>query len=95
MSTIVILFLFLVIYSSSRRGNGRGSRELSAASQRRIDELTHDVEMRTDEIDVLSERVAELENRLDFAERLLADKRIPSMVPDSAVGGARRTKPGA
>jgi len=42
---------------------------------RRMDQLSDQLEARDEEAELLSARVAELENRLDFAERLIADHR--------------------
>ena len=45
------------------------------ADRRGLDEMN----ARLDDLDVAEQRVAELEERLDFAERLLAQKRTESL----------------
>ncbi len=41
----------------------------------RLEELMSTVEQRNQDVELLQSRVNELENRLDFAERLLAERR--------------------
>ena len=43
--------------------------------QDRFDELTGLLEQRNQDVELLLSRVTELENRLDFAERVLADRK--------------------
>ena len=65
------IVLWPLMRAISRRIEGRGP--ASSALQADMDQLR----ARIAEVDVLQHRVAELEERLDFAERLLAQKREP------------------
>lgn len=65
-----IIFFFLPFFFW-RRSGWRSSRE----PRPRAPELDEGVRARLELVDQLETRVAELENRLDFAERLLADRR--------------------
>jgi len=58
----------------------------SSRRRREIDELRADLDGRLAEIDSLQTRVTELENRLDFTERLLAERR-----DHAALGSAAST----
>ncbi len=69
-SIIVLIVLFTVVIPMVKQG-GRLPRDIG----RRMDQLTDQLEARDDEVEALSTRVAEVENRLDFAERLIADHR--------------------
>lgn len=60
----------------SGKGPGGQRRRLDAASERRIDALEADVASRDEIISLLEARVGELENRLDFAERMLTSGRV-------------------
>lgn len=77
---LMVFVAFVVL--PAVRGGGRGTkRELGLAnsaldrSRREIATLRQDLEERLADVDLLSTRVAELENRLDFTERLLAQHR--------------------
>lgn len=51
----------------------RGSRETKESAER--------LQRRDEQVEQLEVRVAELESRLDFAERLLAPRREPALAP--------------
>lgn len=61
-----------------------GRRLSGGSTRRRVEQLQQELESRVGEIDLLNARVAELENRIDFAERLLAGQRDVGPVPSSA-----------
>lgn len=84
MSIIVLIVLFTVVIPMVKQ-SGRIPRDVG----HRMDRLTDQLEARDDEVELLSTRVAELENRLDFAERLIADHR--SRLLDS--GAAEESTP--
>jgi len=78
----VWLMVFFFVVLPAIRNSGRGAkRELGLAnsaldrSQREITSLRHELDERLADVDLLHSRVAELENRLDFTERLLAQHR--------------------
>ena len=91
MSTFWIVFLIFVALGPVRYwGGGRGrwgSRAFARGWRRgggwaddgrsEVDaaRLTEALEQRTQDLELLQTRVTELENRLDFAERLLAERR--------------------
>ncbi len=52
-----------------------------STSRRMVAELQADLEARLGDIDMLTARVAELENRIDFTERLLAGQRDATPIP--------------
>jgi hypothetical protein len=58
-----------------------GSRATDTESVRRLDE----VEARLQTVELTQERMLELEERLDFAERLLARRDVPEALPDRRV----------
>ena len=63
------------------RGYGRfGWDDDEAAERERLDELTNLLEQRNQDVELLLSRVTELENRLDFTERLLADRKNTEML---------------
>ncbi len=79
---LMVFVAFVVLPSMRQMSGGRGAkRDLGLAnseldrSRREIAMLRHDLEDRLTEVDLLSARVAELENRLDFTDRLLAQHR--------------------
>jgi hypothetical protein len=84
---MVFIVLFVVARTSrwraGRRGYGRGylsrwgawNGDEAFGESKRIDELMTTVEQRNQDVELLQTRVTELENRLDFAERLLAERR--------------------
>jgi hypothetical protein len=49
-------------------------------ASREVAELRSELEGRLADIEALNQRVAELENRADFAERLLASQRDPALL---------------
>ena len=58
------------------RGYGRfGHDDDDRLDRDRLDELTNLLEQRNQDVEILLSRVTELENRLDFTERLLADRK--------------------
>lgn len=69
-SLIVLVVLFSVVIPMMKQGQ-----RLPRDIERRMDRLTDQLEARDEDVEQLSTRVAELENRLDFAERLIADHR--------------------
>lgn len=69
-SIVVLIVLFTVVIPMVKQG-GKLPRDIG----RRVDQLSDQLEARDEEVELLSARVAELENRLDFAERLIADHR--------------------
>lgn len=68
MSWVILVFAMSMFWS----WNGRGRRRLSRQEESRIAALEAEVAGRDDSIVALETRVAELESRLDFAERLLS-----------------------
>jgi hypothetical protein len=88
----------------SRRGRRRG-RMLGGAwledaeraghplRQRDIDALRSELAERLGEIDLLNSRVAELENRLDFTERLLARQPASIEIPPASAGSPGPASP--
>jgi len=84
---VVLIVLFVVTrigaWQWRRRSYGRGylSRwgswggDDGFGESKRLDDLMTTVEQRNQEVELLQTRVTELENRLDFAERLLAERR--------------------
>lgn len=73
MSWVILVFAMSMLWS----WNGKSRRRLSRQEESRIAALEAEVAGRDDSILALETRVAELESRLDFAERLLS-------TPDSA-----------
>ena len=77
----VVLIIFVVGpalgwgWRSGRPGR-RGGWDAEGRLGARYDELMGELDRRTLMIDQLEGRVAELENRLDFAERMLASPRL-------------------
>ena len=59
---------------------GFGYDEEERMDRDRLDDLTNLLEQRNQDVEVLLSRVTELENRLDFTERLLADRRNTEML---------------
>ena len=70
MSWIVMVVLMSVFWSFN--WGGRGRRRLSRQEESRLTALEGELANRDDSILALENRVAELESRLDFAERLLS-----------------------
>jgi hypothetical protein len=66
--------LFALIGTVSKRASGR--RELPAIAPEELD----DIRARLAEVDQMHGRIAELEDRLDFAERLLAQRKEPEKI---------------
>ena len=69
MSWVILMVCMAVFWSS---WGGRNRRRLSRQEEGRIAALEADLASRDDSILALETRVAELESRLDFAERLLS-----------------------
>jgi hypothetical protein len=89
-STFWLVFLVFIVASRfggrgwgwgprrGRRINARWNRWLDdedAVDSGRVEQLVQTVEQRTLDVELLQARVTELENRLDFTERLLAERR--------------------
>lgn len=76
-----IVFFFLPFFFWRRAGWGRSRGQRSGGERSwdpgpsRPPELDEGVRARLELVDQLESRVAELENRLDFAERLLAERK--------------------
>ena len=73
MSWIALIVCFAVF--SSFGWGGRNRRRLSRQEEARLAALEAELANRDDSIVALENRVAELESRLDFAERLLSTPR--------------------
>lgn len=71
----VILAIAMAFFMSQVGHLRRQAGRPDPATERRISALEADLAHREDTIALLETRVAELENRLDFAERLLTDGR--------------------
>ena len=69
--TAVTIVLWPLARALSRRLEGRGAAD--AALRAEVEQLHH----RLGEVDAMQGRIAELEERLDFTERLLAQSREP------------------
>jgi hypothetical protein len=69
--TAATLVLWPIARALARRLEGRGSPD--AAMRGELEQL----QQRLGEVDAMQTRIAELEDRLDFAERLLAQSREP------------------
>lgn len=69
--TAVTIVLWPLARALARRLEGRGA--VDAALRAEVEQLQH----RLGEVDVMQGRIAELEERLDFTERLLAQAREP------------------
>jgi Tfp pilus assembly protein PilO len=69
--TALTIVLWPLVRALARRLEGRGA--VDAALRAELEQLQH----RLGEVDVMQGRIAELEERLDFTERLLAQSREP------------------
>lgn len=69
------LVLWPLARALARRLEGKGAQD--PAMLRELEQMQH----RLAEVDALHTRVAELEERLDFTERLLAQSREPDRLP--------------
>jgi Tfp pilus assembly protein PilO len=69
--TAITIVLWPLARALARRLEGRGA--VDAALRAEMEQLHH----RLGEVDVMQGRIAELEERLDFTERLLAQAREP------------------
>jgi Tfp pilus assembly protein PilO len=69
--TAVTIVLWPLARALARRLEGRGA--VDAALRAEVEQLQH----RLGEVDAMQVRLAEMEERLDFAERLLAQSREP------------------
>ena len=70
-ATACTIVLWPLVRALARRLEGRGS--VDAALRSELEQMQH----RLAEVDALQMRVGELEERLDFAERMLAQTREP------------------
>ncbi len=50
-------------------------------------EVLEELRLRLDQLEQLQERMSELEERVDFTERLLAKQREPGRLPAAGLGG--------
>jgi Tfp pilus assembly protein PilO len=71
----VTIICWPIARAIARRLEGKSG--LNSALQGELDQMHH----RLSDLDVLQQRVAELEERLDFAERLLARGEPPATLP--------------
>lgn len=69
--TAITIVLWPLARALARRLEGRGA--VDAALRAEMEQLQH----RLGEVDIMQGRIAELEERLDFTERLLAQSREP------------------
>jgi hypothetical protein len=69
------IILWPVMRALARRLEGKGSAD--AALRAEVEHL----QQRLSEVDVLHHRVAELEERIDFTERMLARDKAPAALP--------------
>jgi Tfp pilus assembly protein PilO len=69
--TAATIVLWPIVRALARRLEGRGT--VDAALRAEVEQLHH----RLADVDALQGRIAELEERLDFTERLLAQTREP------------------
>ena len=74
--TGVVLVLFPLMRALARRIEGR--HQLDPGIQDELDQLR----ARVSEVDSLQHRVAELEERVDFTERMLAQRASPERLPE-------------
>ena len=74
------VILWPVMRALARRLDGKGATD--PALQAEIEQLQH----RLGEVDVLHQRVAELEERIDFTERMLARAPAPAALQGDADG---------
>lgn len=76
---LVVGFLIWRLVASRGCGAGRRGRERRASPRKATDdaalEISRDLEDQRSYVEALETRVAELEERLDFTERLLASRR--------------------
>jgi hypothetical protein len=71
------VILWPVMRALGRRLEGKGTAD--AALRGEVEQLQH----RLGEVDLLQQRISELEERLDFTERMLARGQAPSGLPES------------
>lgn len=71
---IPLVFFFVFGFRRGPRGFGPWNRDRESLAPVRDAELAAEVESQRDYISALEARVAELENRLDFTERLLSTR---------------------
>jgi Tfp pilus assembly protein PilO len=71
----ITIICWPIVRALARRLEGRAG--LSPALQEDLEDMHH----RLAELDGLQQRVSELEERLDFAERMLAQPREPDRLP--------------
>ena len=72
------IILWPVMRALARRLEGKGAAD--AALRAEVEQLHH----RLGEVDVLHQRVAEMEERIDFTERMLARGQAPAALPGDA-----------
>ncbi len=72
------VILWPIMRALARRLEGKGAAD--PALQAEIEQL----QQRLGEVDVLQQRVAELEERIDFTERMLARAQAPAALPGDA-----------
>jgi hypothetical protein len=70
------IILWPVMRALGRRLEGKGG-SADPAMRAEVEQLQH----RLGEVDVLQQRVAELEERIDFTERMLARGQTPAALP--------------
>lgn len=83
MSWVAMVVLFAVVMPMmSRQWSGQRRDRLRPGDRERMEALEAELEDRLEDIRTLDVRVAELESRLDFAERLLGSgSRTPGAEP--------------
>ena len=72
------IILWPVMRALARRLEGKGAADPALRAE--VEQLHH----RLGEVDVLHQRVAELEERIDFTERMLARAQSPAALPGDA-----------
>ena len=71
MSWIGIVILFAVVFPMMSRHGWGGRERHGPRNSERMEALEAELDARLDEIRMLESRVAELESRMDFSERML------------------------
>ena len=74
------IILWPVMRALARRLEGKGATDPALHAE--IEQL----QQRLGEVDVLQQRVAELEERIDFTERMLARTQAPAVLPGDRAG---------
>jgi hypothetical protein len=78
LATTIILWPVMRAFARRLEGKGVGDPALHAE----VEQLQH----RLGEVDSLQQRVAELEERIDFTERMLARAQAPAALPGDGTG---------